>query len=147
MPRPTRPSDLYTNNNWYFEMQGLVSPHFHTLEGISKTTGEITIVDGGTNITHKFSSQIKQFGDITLTRSKDGSVDDVAIAALRDLCMDTALRFDANLVKLHHGNEVFRIMFLGARIKEENHPTLSTDGEERYDVRYVLSVSEWVEIL
>jgi hypothetical protein len=146
MPKPNRPTALYTNNNWYFEIPGLVSPHFHTLEGISKTSGEVTIVDGGTNIRHKFSNQLKDFGDITLTRAYDGSIDDIAIQALSRLSFDTCQRFDGNLVKMHCGKEVFRILFLGARVKEEIHPTLSTEGTDKYDVRYVLSISEWLEV-
>ncbi len=146
MPAPNRPTALFTNNNWYFEIQGLVSPHFHSLEGISKTSGEVSVVDGGTNIRHKFSSQIKDFGDITLTRAYDGSVDDLAMLALENASMDTCQRFDGSLVKMHCGKEVFRIVFLGLRIKEVGHPSLSTEGTERYDVRYTCSVSEWREV-
>ena len=146
MPIPNRPTNLFTSNNWYFEIQGLVSPHFHTLEGISKQSGEVSIVDGGTNVKHKFSSQMKNFGDITLTRAYDGSVDDFAVIALEELSMDTCQRFDGQLVKMHCGQEVFRILFLGLRIKNVEHPTLNVDSEERYDVKYTCSVSEWLEI-
>ena len=103
-------------------------------------------MDGGTNVRHKFSSQIKDYGNITLTRAYDGSVDDTAIRVLTDLSLNTCSRFDGNLVKLHCGQEVFRILFLGMRIMEEVHPTLSTEAEDKYDVKYSLSVSEWVEI-
>lgn len=146
MPKPNRPTNLFTTNNWYFELPGFVSPHFSTLEGISKTSGEVSIVDGGTNVRHKFSSQIRDYGDISLTRAYDGSVDDYAIQALSKLSFDGCQRFDGNLVKLHCGEEVFRILFLGMRLKEEVHPTLNTEGEDRYDVRYTFSVSEWVEV-
>lgn len=143
---PLRPTDLYTNNHWYFEIQGLISPHFHTLEGIEKKSGEVSIVDGTTNIKHKFSSQLKDFGDINLTRSKDGSVDDKTMQVLANKCMDEGFRFDGNLIKMHNGQEVFRILFLGCRIKNIAHPSLKTDGEDKYDIKYSMSVSEWVEI-
>ena len=39
-----------------------------------------------------------------------------------------------------------KAMDLGCRIKNYAHPSLKTDGEERYDNKYTLSVSEWVEI-
>ena len=143
---PTRPTDLLTNNHWYIEMAGLVSPHFHTVEGIELKSGEVSIVDGSTNIKHKFSSQLKEYNDITLTRALDGSVDDETMKVLVQKCMNEGFRFDAHLVKMHNGVEVFRILFLGARIKNYAHPSLKTDGEERYDMKYVLSVSEWVEI-
>ena len=144
---PLRPTDLYTNNHWYFEIPGLISPHFHTLEGIEQKSGEVFIVDGSTNIKHKFSSQLKEYNDIVLTRSMDGSVDDATMRVLVQKCMNEGFRFDGNLVKMHNGQEVFRILFLGCRIKNYAHPSLKTDGEEKYDNKYTLSVSEWVEIL
>lgn len=143
---PLRPTDLYTNNHWYFEIPGLISPHFHTLEGIEQKSGEVFIVDGSTNIKHKFSSQLKEYNDIVLTRGMDGSVDDATMRVLVQKCMNEGFRFDGNLVKMHNGQEVFRILFLGCRIKNYAHPSLKTDGEERYDNKYTLSVSEWVEI-
>ena len=143
---PLRPTDLYTNNHWYFEIPGLISPHFHTLEGIEQKSGEVFIVDGSTNIKHRFSSQLKEYNDIVLTRGMDGSVDDATMRVLVQKCMNEGFRFDGNLVKMHNGQEVFRILFLGCRIKNYAHPSLKTDGEERYDNKYTLSVSEWVEI-
>lgn len=143
---PLKPVDLYTNNHWYFEIPGLVSPHFHTLEGIEKKSGEVSIVDGATNIKHKFASQLKEFNDITLTRAKDGSADDLTMTVLSEECINNGFRFDGNLVKMHNGKEVFRILFMGCAIKNVAHPSLKTDGEDKYDVKYTLSVSEWVEI-
>lgn len=143
---PLRPTDAYVNNGWYFEVPGLVSPQFQQLEGISKTSGEVVVVDGATNIKHKFSSQLKDFGDIVLTRPKDGSIDDTTMRVLEDQCLNTGFRFDGNLVKLHNGQEVFRILFLGMRIKKVEHPSLNTGGEDLYNMKYTCSVSEWVEI-
>ena len=141
-----KPTDSITTGHWYFEIPGLISPHFQALEGISRETGEVTVVDGATNITHKFSAQIKKFGDITLTRPYDGSVDDVSVNALYRKCEDEGFRFDGSLVKMHNGKEVFRILFMGMRIKRREHPNLATEGEDRYDVKYVCSVSQWEEL-
>lgn len=142
----TKPTDALTANHFYFEVPGLISPHFHKLEGISKKSGEVFIVDGSSNVKHKFSSQLKDFGDITLTRTPDGSVDDVSMRALVDQCLNEGFRFDGNMVKLHNGQEAFRIMFLGLRIKEVQYPSFDTASEERMDVKYVCSVSEWIEL-
>tara|TARA_Y100000034_G_scaffold29728_1_gene36158 strand:+ start:33556 stop:33996 length:441 start_codon:yes stop_codon:yes gene_type:complete len=143
---PTRPTDLYTNNHWYFEIPGLVSPHFHMLEGIEKKSGEVSIVDGSTNIKHKFSSQLMEFNDIVLTRAMDGSIDDESMKELVRLSLDYGQRFDGQLIKMHNHQEVFRILFLGLRIKNVAHPSLDTSAEERYDIKYTVSVSEWVEV-
>lgn len=143
---PTRPVDLYTSNHFYMEVPGLISPQIHTVEGIGIESGEVSIVDGFTNIQHKFSSQLKKAKDVTFTRAKDGSADDLAMKALADKCLDEGFRFDCHLVKRHNGKEVFRILLLGCRIKTVDYPTHQTDAEERYDMKYVLSVTEVVEL-
>ena len=143
---PYAPTDLLTDNGWYIDMQGLISPQFHSFEGLERKTGEVKIVDGATNITYKFSDQLKDFGEITLIRTKDGSVDDITMVALTDNCINNGFRFDFQLVKNHNGNPVFRILVLGARIKSEAHPSLKTDGTGKYDMKYMLSVTEWVEV-
>ena len=141
-----RPDNLFATSHWTFEIPGTTFPNFQKLEGISKTSGEISIVDGVTNIKHKFSSQIKDFGEITLTRPYDGSVDDIFMQTLEKFSFDLGGRIDGNLVKYHNGQEVFRIMFFGMRMKEVTHPSLDTSAEERYDVMYKFSVSEWEEV-
>jgi hypothetical protein len=146
MPLPLRPTNLYTNNSWYFEIQGLISPHFHTLSGIKKSRGEVMIVDGVTGLEYKFSSQIKKFSDITLVRAYDGSVDDTFMRSLTELSLNGCFKFDGNLVKLHCGREVFRILFLGMGMNDTEHPQLRTDAEEKYDMQYKFSVTEWQEI-
>ena len=146
MGKPSRPTAVYTNNNWYFEIPGIVSPNFQKLSGIEASSGEVTIVDGVTNLKHKFSSQIKEFSDVTLERAYDGSEDDNYMRALQKISLVEGQRFDGQLVKLHAGREVFRILFLGARLKKVSHPSLDTGGEDIYNVSYTLSVTEWVEI-
>lgn len=141
-----KPVDALTANHFYFEVPGLVSPHFQKIEGISKKSGEVFIVDGSTNTKHKFSSQLKECGDITLTRVYDGTVDDYTMKALTEQCLNEGFRFDGNLVKLHNGQEAFRIIFLGLRIKEVQHPNLDTASEERYEVKYICSVSDFIEV-
>ena len=141
-----KPTDSLVNNGWYFEVPGLISPHFSSLEGVSRKTGQVVVVDGTTNIKHKFSDQMKDFSDITLIRAKDASVDDKSIRVLADKCINEGFRFDGQLVKLHNKKEIFRIIFLGMRIMEEEHPSLKTDGTDKYDMKYPCSVSEWVEV-
>lgn len=141
-----RPKNLFTSNHWVFEIPGAISPNFQKLDGISKTSGEVTVVDGTTNVKHKFSSQLKDFGEITLTRPYDGSVDDIFMQSLEKFSFENGGRIDGSLVKFHNNEEVFRIMFFGLRLKEITHPSLDTSSEERYDVQYKFSVSEWEEI-
>jgi len=141
-----RPDNLLTSNHWTFEIPGFTFPNFQKVSGISKKSGEVSIVDGTTNIKHKYSSQLKEFNDITLVRPYDLSIDDASIRALVALSFDESQRFDGALVKYHNKTEVFRIMFFGLRVKEVKHPDLDTAAEERYDVELLCSVSEWEEI-
>ena len=60
-----KPTTVMMANGWYFDLPGLISPHFQTLEGINRKTGTTEIVDGGTNIKYQFSDQIIEFGQIT----------------------------------------------------------------------------------
>ena len=141
----TKPVDALTANHFYIEMAGLVSPHFQKIEGISKKSGEVVIIDGSTNTKHKFSDQLKEVGDITLTRVYDGSVDDITMRLLVEQCLNEGFRFDINMVKMHNGQEAFRIIILGMRIKEVQHPNYDTGSTERLEVKYVCSVSDYVE--
>lgn len=146
MAKPQRPNTAYVVNGWYFELPGLISPHFETLSGLNKKTGTVEIVDGGTNVKYKFASQIIDFGQITLSRTRDGSIDDRALNLLVDSSIRIGSKFAGVLVKLHFGVEVFRIAFEGLRFAELNHPDYNTLGEDKLLMQYMATVDGWVEI-
>lgn len=146
MARPEKPSAQYVVNGWYFMLPGLTSPHFETLAGLNKKTGSVSIVDGGSNITYKFSDQIKDFGQITLSRTKDGSLNDKALNVLADASMELGTKYAGVLVKEHFGREVYRIAFEGLCFIEHNRPDYQTSGTEKETIQYVATVDTWVEI-
>ena len=146
MGYPKKPTDLFVVNGWYLELPGLVSPHFETLEGLSKKTGKVEIVDAGTNIKYKFSSQIKDFGAITLTRAKDGTNDDIIMNGLVNASIELGVKYAGQLIKLHHGSEVFRIAFVGMLFDSNAHPSHNINGEEKYVQTFGASIDEWEEI-
>lgn len=146
MPRPQKPQALYVSNGWYLEIPGLISPHFETLEGLSKKTGTVDIVDAGTNIKYKFNSQIIDFGEITLTRTLDGSSDDIVFKQLVDSSIDLGIKYVGVLVKMHFGREVYRIAFEGLAFKEYNFPTFDVNAEEKQTISVPATVDVWIQV-
>jgi len=141
-----RKENLYATSHWTFDIGGLVAPDFQKISGLSKKTGEIKYVDGTTNITHKYSSQIFDFGEITATRPLDGGIDDSGMETLTELSLHKGQRFDGQLIKFHNGEEVFRIMFFGLQMKEVKYPDYDAEAEARHDIDYTFSVSHWQKI-
>ena len=143
MPKPKTPSDLYVVNGWWLEMPGLMSPHFETLEGAGINTDSVSIVDAGANIKYKFSGQILDFTDLTLTRTQDGSSDDAAVDALYDQCVRLGFKFNCALVMTHNGQEVYRIAFVGFRFVNKTLPTLDINAAEKLTVTYTATNDYW----
>lgn len=147
MARPLPPSGLVAANNYYFEVTAGIASlpantfQFHSIEGLSQTSGEISINDGYTNKKHKFSSGLQEFGDVTLTRAFNASTDDDWVNAWAWTSFNSCVRFDGKITKMHCGNQIFEIYLEGLRVKNIEYPTLSTESEERFDVRYTMSVS------
>lgn len=146
MARPKTPTGLYVNNGWWMEMPGLVSPHFQTLDGKGVNSNTVDVVDAGTNIKHKFSAQVLDFSEMTLTRSPDGSSDDKVMQSLFDKCVREGYKFDTNMVKTHFGNEVYRIAFVGFRLVTQNDSTYDVNGEEKLTKTYTATCEYWFEV-
>lgn len=146
MSKPKRPIGAFVVNGWYLELPGLVSPHFQTLSGLSKKTGIVEVVDGGTGIKYKFADQILDFGQITLARTYDGSSDDSVFRQLVDQGIKSDIKYAGALVKLHYGQEAFRIAFEGLGFKEENYPDFNTEGSEKLLISYLATVDSWLLI-
>lgn len=143
MAKPTRPKDLYVQNGWYLEFPGLISPHFETLEGLGRTSNTVQIVDGGTNKIHKFGTQIIDFTDMTLTRSFQGTPEDKLLYGIADDMILRGLRLPVMAVKLHHQQEVFRILFQDFKFNAQNFPNFDVNSEEKFSVSYAASCSDW----
>lgn len=146
MPYPKKPQDLFVANGWYLELPGLVSPHFETLGGLQKTSGNVDIVDAGTNNKYKFTSQIVDYGELSLTRTMDGSSDDTALRALVNLCIETGLKINGVLIKMHHRNEVFRLAFEGWRFSGMTFPDFDVNSEEKFQINYTATVDSFLYI-
>lgn len=146
MPYPKKPQDLYVNNGWYVELPGLVSPHFETLSGLQKITNNVDIVDAGTNNKFRFTGQIVDYGELTLTRTMQGSSDDLALRALADLCIETGLKVSGRLIKLHHKQEVFRLAFEGWRFSGYTFPDFDVNAEDKFLMTFNVTVDSFLWI-
>lgn len=143
MPRPQRPTDLYVTNGWYLELPGLTSPHFETLEGLQKTSEHVDIVDAGTNRKHKFAGQIVDFGDMTLSRTHQGTADDKILIEMAENMIYRGLKVPAVAVKMHHGQEVMRIVLEGFRFSAYTFPTFDVNSQEKFLVNYTATCDNW----
>lgn len=146
MPRPTPPKDLYVANGWYLELPGLTSPHFETLEGVGRESDDVEIVDAGTNKKHKFGTQIIDFTEMTLTRTRQGTEDDALLLAMVRECIERGLKVPCVAVKLHKQVEVFRIVFDGFRFKKHNMPTFDVNSTEKFLETFGATCDGWDEV-
>lgn len=140
MARPQRPQDLHVVNGWWLEIPGLVSPHFETVEGLEEGGEKNSIVDAGTNKVYKFGTQIVDFGELTLTRTYQGTPDDIALEELVDNMIKGGLQIPVVLVKTHNRQEVFRLLLDGFNIHKKTWPTFDVNSGDKFLVTYMATI-------
>ena len=146
MARPQKPQDIYVANGWYLNIPvpGIESDGlFETLEGMGKSTGVVEVVDAGTNHKYKFTDQLVDYSDMTLTRPYNGSAADRAMEALVTTMIETGVKLPVTAVKLHHGSEVFSILFEGFSFSASNYPTMDVGGQDKFTVSYTAHCDGW----
>lgn len=146
MSKPQKPQDILVTNGWYLEIPvpGIMSDGlFETLEGIGQTSGVVETVDAGTNHKYKFSDQIVDFDEMTLTRPLQNNVTDKAMEALVTTMITTGLKLPVVAHKMHHGKEVFMIVFEGFSFYSQKHPTNDVAGTDKYVMTYTATCDGW----
>lgn len=146
MARPQKPQDVYVNNGWYLNIpiEGIQSDGlFETLSGMGMQSGVVEVVDAGTNIKYKFSDQMVDFTNMTLTRSYNGSAADRAMETLVKTMIQTGLKLPVTAVKMHHGKEVLTIVFEGFSFSEANYPDFDVAGTDKFTVSYAAHCDGW----
>lgn len=144
--KPQKPQDVYVANGWYLNIPvpGIMSDAiFETLEGMQKQSGTVETVDAGTNRKYKFSTQLTDYGEMTLTRSYQGNVTDRALEILVNQMIENGLKLPVQAVKMHNGKEVFTIVFEGFRFLSANYPTFDISSEEKFTVSYGATCDGW----
>lgn len=146
MARPQKPQDVYVVNGWYLDIPvaGIMTDGlFETLEGMSKSSGIVEVVDAGTNKKYKFTDQLTDYGEMTLTRPYNGSAADRAMEALVNTMIENGLKVPVKAVKLHQGQEVLTIIFEGFAFNAANYPTLDVNGSDKFMVSYTAHCDGW----
>lgn len=118
-------NEAFRTDEFVVEIEGIESPGITKVSGLSE--GEVDAIDqpdGGSNITHKISSGIVKYGDLTLDRNMDGSQADADFKAwfeemfkIDGTGTGSQLRRNGSVVKKQFGVEVLRFAFEGAWIK------------------------------
>lgn len=144
-----KPQDVYVTNGWYLNIPfaGIMNNGlFETLEGIQKSSGLVEVVDAGTNKKYKFTDQLTDYGELTLTRPYNGSAADRAMEALVSTMIETGAKLPVTAVKMHQGKEVFTIVFEGFAFHSTSFPTLDVAGTEKFMVTYTAHCDGWTII-
>lgn len=140
------PNDLIPQNGWVMELPGLSSPHFHKLQGVSTKTGHMTIVDGGSNIAYNFSDGIAENGAITLSRTRDGSPDDVVFANFVRDVQKNGKKVNGAFTQYRFGKPVMKILFNGLLMEDYKLSDFDTSAKgdgAKSDQTYVAAVDHW----
>lgn len=141
-----KPQDAYVVNGWYLNLPvpGILSEGlFETLEGMGKSSGNVEMVDAGSNHVYNFTDQLTRYDEMTLTRTYQGNATDRAMEALVSTMIETGLKLPATAVKMHHGQEVFTIVFEGFRFTAVKMPTLDVAGSDKFTVSYTAMCDGW----
>ncbi len=149
MARPQKPQDVYVVNGWYLNIPvpGIMSDGlFETLEGMQKSSGTVEVVDAGTNRKYKFTDQLVDYGEMTLTRPYNGSTADRAMEVLVNTMIDNGLKLPVTAVKMHQGKEVMTIAFEGFAFSAANYPTFDVGGSDKFTVSYTAHCDGWTII-
>lgn len=149
MSRPQRPKDVYVNNGWYLDLpvDGIhTDGFFETLEGVGVSSGVVEVVDAGTNTKLKFTDQLMDYSEMTLTRSYDGSAADRALEVLVKTMIKTGLKLPVRAVKMHHGEEVLNFLFEGFSFSAATYPTFDVAGGEKFTVSYTAHCDGWTPV-
>lgn len=146
MAKPQKPQDVYVVNGWYLNIPvpGILSDGlFETLEGMSKSSGTVEVVDAGTNRKYKFTDQLTDYGEMTLTRPYNGSAADRAMEVLVNTMIENGLKVPVTAVKMHQGQEVLTIIFEGFAFSAAAYPTFDVGGSDKFIVSYTAHCDGW----
>ena len=141
-------TEAYRTNEFVVEIEGIESPGITKVSGLSE--GDIEAIDqpdGGSNITHKISSGIVKYDDVTLERNMDGSQADEDFKSwFNDMFKldgtggGSQHRRNGSVVKKQFGEEVLRFAFEGAWIKSSKFSDLDAASSDLMKQTIILAV-------
>ncbi len=134
--------DVLTLNGFRLEMAGKPIQTIFKVGGLGQTTGEIEWVDGQTGIAEVFGDQKINSGPLTIgyrvdpTNTEFSQMRQIVIASQQN-----GTRFDFQIVKYNHGNEVFRINVYKAYFKGYTYPELNKNESGAFDVELEVAIA------
>ena len=147
-------SEAFRTNEFVVEIEGIESPGITKVTGLSE--GDVDAIDqpdGGVNITHKISSGIVKYDDLTLERNMDGTQTDQdfkdwfdEMFKLDGTGTGSQLRRNGSVVKKQFGEEVLRFAFEGAWIKSSKFSDLDAGTSDLMKQTIVLAVERMQRI-
>lgn len=147
-------TEAYRTNEFVVEIEGIESPGITSVNGLGEGDVEsIDQADGGSNVTHKISSGLITYDDLTLERNMDGTQADEDFRAwfsemfkLDGTGVGSQLRRNGSIVKLQFGEEVLRFAFEGAWIKSSKFSNLDAGSSELMKQTIVLAVERMYRV-
>lgn len=147
-------NEAYRTNEFFVVIDNIPSPGITKVTGLSE--GDIKKIeqpDGGANITHKISSGIIEFDDLTLERNMDGSKadDDFKVWFQEMFKIDgtgtgSQLRRHGSVVKEQFGEEVLRFAFEGAWMMSSKFSDFDAATSDLLKQTIVLSVERMYRV-
>ncbi|PID85210.1 MAG: hypothetical protein CSB13_09190 [Chloroflexi bacterium] len=147
-------TEAYRTNEFVVEIEGIESPGITKVSGLSE--GDIEAIDqpdGGSNITHKISSGIIKYDDVTLERNMDGTQADEDFRLWFDEMFKldgtgtgSQLRRNGSVVKKQFDEEVLRFAFEGAWIKSSKFSDLDAASSDLMKQTIVLAVERMYRV-
>lgn len=147
-------TESYRTDEFVVEIEGIESPGITRVSGLSE--GDVDAIDqpdGGANITHKISSGIVKYDDLTLERNIDGSQTDAdfkawfeEMFALDGTGTGSQLRRNGSVVKKQFGQEVLRFAFEGAWIKSSKFTDLDASSSDLMKQTLILAVERMYRV-
>ena len=147
-------TEAYRTNEFVVEIEGVESPGITSVSGLGE--GDVDAIDqpdGGSNVTHKISSGLITYDDVTLERNMDGTKADEDFRAwfnemfkLDGTGVGSQLRRNGSVVKLHFGQEVMRFAFEGAWIKSSKFSDLDAGSSDLMKQTIVLAVERMYRV-
>jgi phage tail-like protein len=147
-------TEAFRTNEFVVEIEGIESPGITSVSGLGEGNVEaIDQSDGGSNITHKISSGLVTYDDVTLERNMDGTQADNDFRAwfeemfkIDGTGIGSQLRRNGSVVKLQFGQEVMRFAFEGAWMKSSKFSDLDAGSSELMKQTIVLAVERMYRV-
>ena len=147
-------NEAYRTDEFVVEIEGIESPGITKVTGL--TDGEVDAIDqpdGGANITHKISSGIIKYGDLSLERNMDGSAADQAFKqwfqemfSIDGSGIGSKLRRHGSVVKKQFGVEILRFAFEGAWMKSSKFSDLDAGSSGLMKQTIVLAIERMYRV-